>query len=296
MSTVIEDKIPLVQVEAAADQTDVEYDFWIREATDLIVLLDGEPVDESDYDVTGVQNTLGGKVIFSTPLTGGEIVTVASQLPFSRLTGFVTSGSLRADALNIELTYFVACLLQLRRDVDRKFGIPLSSTLDPNGLDLPAPVDGKALVWDGTSGKLKNSQLNPDDAFDLSGAVERAEDAADRAEAVASNTQPQAIITGTSKTVSLANDPGKQFVFTNAAAINVNLPVPAVGDIGKFVCFLQLGPGRINFQAVNGSGNAVLNSQNLFKTRAIYAKAAVEVSYIDGAGTIGWILTGDLAA
>lgn len=295
-TTPIYDTIPYIQYVAAPGATQFAFPFWIGTADDLSVYVNTVLANPSVYSVDGVQETAGGDITFATPMTGGEIITIAGDFDIERLTGFQPGGPFRANAINLELSTMIAIMLQLNRDIKRKFGIPLSSTLNPDSLELPAPVDGKALIWDGVTGKLKNSTLNPDDAPDLADAVAQAQAAAALAVSVAANTQPQTVITGTNKTVNLANDPGKQFIFTNAAAISVYLPVPAAGDVGKFISFLQLGAGRIQFSASIGSGNAVLNSQNLLKTRAIYAKAAVEVSVIDAGGTLGWILTGDLAA
>lgn len=156
MSTIIEDKVPFAQVVAAANQDTFQYDWWIRDATDLIVFVDGLDVDPSDYSVTGTQSEDGGEVIFTLPLVGGELVTISTAYPLSRLTGYVTSGKFTAASLNMELSYLVACLQQLRRDQQRSLKLDVSSQVDPSLLILPEPVDGLVLAWNGANGALQN--------------------------------------------------------------------------------------------------------------------------------------------
>lgn len=162
MSTVVNEVTPFAQYEASAGADTFQYTWWIREETDLKVYVDGELVATTDYTVSGTQTSTGGNVVFDTPLTGGEIVTISTDYPFERLTGFATSGSLRAAALNLELSYLVACILQLQRDIQRTLKLSPSSQVDTTALVLPEPEDQRILYWNGTEGVISNSAFGID--------------------------------------------------------------------------------------------------------------------------------------
>ncbi len=161
MSTVINEVTPFVQYTASAGATVFQFTWWIREATDIKLYLDGELVDPIDYTVSGVQSSSGGQVELVSPLSGGEIITISTDYPFQRLTGFVTSGSLRAAALNLELSYLVACILQISRDSQRSLKLSSTSTLDPSLLTLPEiGAAGKPIVWNSTGTGFVNSTVD----------------------------------------------------------------------------------------------------------------------------------------
>lgn len=160
--TLVPDIIPFAQYEAAAAATTFDYGWWIREATDLQVFVDGDLVATDDYSVTGVQSSTGGQVIFGTALAGGEIVTISTLFPFGRLTAFQTSGSLRAAALNLELSYLAACVLQLQRDLNRTMKLSPSSQANPDLMVWPEPEDGRIPYWNGAEGVMSNSAFSID--------------------------------------------------------------------------------------------------------------------------------------
>lgn len=160
VTTPINDVTPFVQYTASAAADTFAYTWWVREETDLAVYVDGVLADPADYSVSAVQSSTGGNVVFTTPMTGGEVVTISTELPFSRLTGFATSGSLRASALNLELSYMIACLQELRRDQERSLNLSPTSSVDPDNFVVPEPSDGKLLYWDGADGTLSNTTLD----------------------------------------------------------------------------------------------------------------------------------------
>ena len=187
----------------------------------------------TDYTVSGVQTSTGGNVVFDTPLTGGEIVTISTDYPFERLTGFATSGSLRAAALNLELSYLVACILQLQRDIQRTLKLSPSSQVDTTALVLPEPEDQRILYWNGTEGVIANS------AFNIDVLEGNAADIAANLTAInALYTQLAAILnvsanlgTGLPVTVVAANTTSLTTVATNIA--NVNLVGGSIASVNS---------------------------------------------------------------
>ena len=136
MSNQVNNVIPFISYTAAASATTFAYNWWINEAATLEVYVDGVLISADDYTVSGVQNATGGNVVFDTPLTGGEIVVLRSDIDFKRLTAFQTSGSFRATAINLELSTLTSGLLQLERDIQRCLRISDTSTINPAHLFL----------------------------------------------------------------------------------------------------------------------------------------------------------------
>lgn len=158
----VNERVPFAQETAVAGATDFSYNWWIREKDDIQVFVDG--VETSDYTIadSGVQNADGGIVVMNDPMVGGEVVTVRSDFDIERLTGFTTSGSLRAKALNLELSTIIAILLQLNRDIQRSFKMSSTSSMTPANFVSPEAISGRALVFDGVGGAIRASTQDID--------------------------------------------------------------------------------------------------------------------------------------
>lgn len=161
MTTVpIQNTVPRRQYTAAAGQTDFPFDFWIAAAEDLAVFVNGTIKSlGTDYTIATVQSPDGSTVTFTSPLQSGDVVTLVRAIELQRVTEFQEAGTFKASALNLELSRLMAISQELRRDIDRKAGATETSQADFSALSLPDPADGRFLVWDGTHGALKNSDV-----------------------------------------------------------------------------------------------------------------------------------------
>ena len=279
MSTVVNEVTPFAQYEASAGADTFQYTWWIREETDLKVYVDGELVATTDYTVSGVQTSTGGNVVFDTPLTGGEIVTISTDYPFERLTGFATSGSLRAAALNLELSYLVACILQLQRDIQRTLKLSPSSQIDTTALVLPEPEDQRILYWNGTEGVIANS------AFNIDVLEGNAADIAANLTAInALYTQLAAILnvsanlgTGLPVTVVAANTTSLTTVATNIA--NVNLVGGSIANVNS------VAGGLTNINTVAGAIANVNTVAGISANVTSVAGIAADVTAVAGNAT-----------
>lgn len=149
MATVpIQDTNPRDQYVAVTGQTTFPYTFWVSSAEDIGVYINGTlRTLNDDYSVTGVQDVVGGNVIFVQGLAEGDVVTLSRQMPFARITEFQTGGTFKAEVLNFELSKMIAMMQQLQRDVYRSIKLPATSGANPQLLFLPDPELGRALVW-----------------------------------------------------------------------------------------------------------------------------------------------------
>lgn len=184
MSTIpLNDSTPRVQYTAAAGQTVFIYPFWVTHGADLNVYIEGNLLEASSFTTSGILNPTGGNVTLLTPAAEGQIVTIERNIPFERVSEFQEGGTFKASILNLELSKQLAMMQQLKRDIQRKIGLSPTSSVSVPNLTLPDPVDGKALVFDGTDGRLRASVANIDN---LDNALTTANTAASTATAAAS--------------------------------------------------------------------------------------------------------------
>ena len=158
----INDTSPRIQYIASAGQTTFIYPFWVTAGTDLSVYLEGVKLTYSaDFTATGLLDPNGGSIELTSPAAEGQRITIERDIPFEKNAEFQAGGTFKASVLNLELSKQLALMQQLKRDIDRKIGPAPSSSAD--GLIMPEPDDGKAIVFDGTSGALRASNVNVDD-------------------------------------------------------------------------------------------------------------------------------------
>ncbi|MDY6407652.1 MAG: hypothetical protein SPL08_02995, partial [Pseudomonadota bacterium] len=73
---------------------------------------------------------------------------------------FQEGGALRADVLNDELDYQIACQQQIADNLNRSFVLPPYANGNDVDLSLPEPSAGKAIVWNASGTGLENSDLS----------------------------------------------------------------------------------------------------------------------------------------
>ena len=139
--------------------------FPIFSDQDMDVYID-DTLIKSGYSITGVGTSEGGEVIFNTAPKNGKSITLLRNLEIKRTSDFQESGAFRAKAINYELDYQIACLQQLNEQISRSVSFPPYSE-NAQTVNLPAPENGKAIVWDNNGASLRNSNLAYDDLEQL---------------------------------------------------------------------------------------------------------------------------------
>lgn len=139
--------------------------FPIFSDQDMDVYID-DTLIKSGYSITGVGTNEGGEVIFNTAPKNGKSITLLRNLEIKRTSDFQESGAFRAKAINYELDYQIACLQQLNEQISRSVSFPPYSE-NAQTVNLPAPENGKAIVWDNNGASLRNSNLAYDDLEQL---------------------------------------------------------------------------------------------------------------------------------
>lgn len=133
----VNDLPPRVQYTATAGQDEFPYTFPIFQDADLVVDVDGVvQVIVTDYTVSGATDDTGGFVTFTTPLTGGEIVTIYRETVIERTSDFPQNGPWFSSAVNDELDRLTIIAQEQRAALQRAIRFPMSAPQGSSDLEL----------------------------------------------------------------------------------------------------------------------------------------------------------------
>ena len=129
---------PRIQYTATASQTVFTVPFEFLANADLAVYVNGTlKTLTTDYTLTGANTTGGGSLTFVTGRTAGDIVTILSNLAYSRDTNKYTKyGLLPAEVLEADFDALQVQAKQLARDGQFALRAPLTDTGSPS-MTLP---------------------------------------------------------------------------------------------------------------------------------------------------------------
>ena len=131
--------------------TDYVKVFWENVTTGVQV----EKTEGADYDVTITSS--GFTVDFSSYTTppATEYVVISRETPQDQNTPYRTSKGFQGKVHEDSYDKLTAIAQEQQDDIDRSPKFPLGATI--TNAALPIPVDGFGLVWDGVTGKLRNT-------------------------------------------------------------------------------------------------------------------------------------------
>lgn len=115
MATIpISDGDPKNTYTATASQVTFPYTFWVKEEDHIAVYVNGTlKTLTTDYAVSAVQQPTGGNIVFNTGLSEDDVVSIVYDPEYERLSEY--TGTIRLDALNLELTYMLTLLQSVNR-------------------------------------------------------------------------------------------------------------------------------------------------------------------------------------
>ena len=155
----IEGIIPRIQYVADGVLTSYSFPFAIFDADNMKVYFNDALQQKTTYQVTFVPTKAGGTVNFNVPPPANTKITLVRDLSIERTSDFQEGGALRADTLNHELDYQIACQQQIADKLNRTLIYPVYAVDDDVDFTLPTPSAGKAIVWDSTGKKLETSTI-----------------------------------------------------------------------------------------------------------------------------------------
>ncbi len=150
---------PRIQYLADGTLKKYEFPFAIFKTSDVDVYLDDKLLNSSEYEVSVEPDIEGGAISFNIAPANGTIITISRNLSIERTTDFQEGGALRANVLNDELDYQIACQQQIADSLNRSMVLPPYAVDTGVDLTLPSPSAGKAIVWNSNGTNLENSTV-----------------------------------------------------------------------------------------------------------------------------------------
>lgn len=150
---------PRIQYVANGNLKKYEFPFAIFKTSDVDVYLDDKLLTISEYEVSVDPDIEGGAISFKVAPANGKVITIARNLSIERTTDFQEGGALRANVLNDELDYQIACQQQIADSLNRSMVLPPYAVDTDVDLTLPTPSAGKAIVWNKNGTNLENSTI-----------------------------------------------------------------------------------------------------------------------------------------
>ncbi len=140
------------QYTATSGQTVFAYTFEIVDKDDIVVLINGIPLSEgTDYTVTGVGSDTGGNIVLTSGTTGGNIVTIYRDMPYSRTQNYTNSGDFLASEVNSDFDRLWLAGEQTDRSFSQSIRKPITDS-DSISMELPEAADrtNSFLTFDAT--------------------------------------------------------------------------------------------------------------------------------------------------
>lgn len=242
--------VPRIQYLADGTLTEYEFPFVIFKTSDIDVYFGDSKQDISTYSVSDARRSDGGSVIFNAPPAKGIVITIVRNLSIERTTDFQEGGALRANVLNDELDYQIACQQQIADSLNRSMVLPPYASDINVDLTLPIPSAGKAIVWNSAGTNLENSavEVNALEST-LKGYKESAESSATIASQQASVASDKADIA--SIEARIATEKAQEAVSTLASKVNKDMD--NLSNIGKESVSLLSIPNYSACISVSGS-------------------------------------------
>lgn len=223
---------PRIQYIADGSSLSYEFPFAIFDVSDVDVYFNDILQTTSDYSVVKASNSAGGNIQFVTPPDKDTVITIIRNLSIERVSDFQEGSILRADVLNDEFDYQIACQQQIAEKLNRTMVLPPYAVESEVDLTLPTPSAGKAIVWNKDGTNLENSVVKVNE---LESALREYKEKAQTAASIA--TQNAEISTQKAQLASdkadIAND--KAFEVSNALSSKSNIAMDNLSSEGKNV-------------------------------------------------------------
>ncbi len=156
---------PRIQYVADGTTSRFETPFPVFKPDAVQIFLNETEVPAADYTAQ-LDGDLRAAVVFNTPPPQHAVITITRVLPVERTSNFQEGGALRADVLNYEFNYQMACLQQLADNLNRSMIMP-PWAVDPSvQLKLPTPTAGKSIMWSADGKSLVNSDIEINSLLD----------------------------------------------------------------------------------------------------------------------------------
>lgn len=211
---------PRIQYVSDGTLQTYEFPFAVFDKSNVEVYLDDIKQEENSYQVH--LTSTGGTITFNIQPANKQVITIVRNLSIERTSDFQDGGVLRANTLNDEFDYQIACLQQVADHLNRSMVMPPYAVDSKVDLTLPTPSAGKAIVWNSDGTNLENSAVKVNELEStLKGYKESAEQSSMMAEESAKSALQQADIA--TEQAQIATEKAQETIATLASKANQDM-------------------------------------------------------------------------
>lgn len=148
---------PRIQYKSDGNTSIYTFSFAIFKPENLEIYFD-DIKQTSGYIVSINDN--GGFITFEKPPLKDIIITIYRKINIERTSDFQVGGAIRAEELNYELDYQMACVQEVADNLSRSMILPPYIPEVNIDFTLPLPDAGKCIVWSQDGKSITNSKIN----------------------------------------------------------------------------------------------------------------------------------------
>ena len=142
---------------------DFSYDFYALSDQYLVVYIEEDGVQTVTTDYTATVSETGGIVTFNVAPTENQYVVITRSTTINQEVPYTTSRGFDAKVVESSFDKDIAISQELQNQLTRTPKLPEGYNYN---VQLPNnPDDGKALVWSGSEGKMRNSDYTLDESM-----------------------------------------------------------------------------------------------------------------------------------
>lgn len=150
----ITDVKPVIQYQGNGTTTVFPFPFMVFAESDILVYL-GESLQNSGFTIEASIIAEGGNVIFDVAPADGIIITLTRNCSFEAMSRFTDGGAYRPEVIGREFNHIIALTQQLKATIGQCMTLP--DYIQNVDLSLPAPIPGRAILWNAAGNALENS-------------------------------------------------------------------------------------------------------------------------------------------
>lgn len=142
--------------------TQFSYDFYALSDQYLVVYIEEDGVQTVTTDYTATVSETGGIVTFNSAPTENQYVVITRSTTINQEVPYTTSRGFDAKVVESSFDKDIAISQELQNQLTRTPKLPEGYNYN---IQLPNPDDGKALVWNGNQGVIRNSNYTLEESM-----------------------------------------------------------------------------------------------------------------------------------
>lgn len=142
--------------------TQFSYDFYALSPNYLVVYIEENGVQTVTTDYTATVSETGGIVTFNVAPTENQYVVITRSTTINQEVPYTTSRGFDAKVVESSFDKDIAISQELQNQLTRTPKLPEGYNYN---IQLPNPDDGKALVWNGNQGVIRNSDYTLEESM-----------------------------------------------------------------------------------------------------------------------------------